>query len=282
VEASREQAALRLFPQYVNPAWGHQVAWAANTSHPAAKSSKAEVDLAALLDLNQQSELLEGMEEVYCSTCKNHRAFTKVMKLWRLPTIIPITLKRFKVMENAWGQSVLQKAEDFVSYPVVGLDLSPYLLGPRMQDVPALAFSPGRQPVVPQLPPIYDLFAVSNHGGGMGGGHYTAHIQDYATGQWHHMDGAHAEGGQRAAAAAARPHRLPLTPCTSTHTHTYTHSSFPFNPQTPPLRRAPLGRQCLPVAMCCFTACGARRAMQFGPPMRPTQRARALRTPGRK
>lgn len=24
------------------------------------------------------------------------------------------------------------------------------------------------------LPPIYDLYAVSNHIGGMGGGHYTA------------------------------------------------------------------------------------------------------------
>ena len=225
VEATRESTALRLFPQYVNPAWGHQVAWAANFSHPAAKNSKAEVDLAALLDLNQQSELLEGMEEVYCSTCKSHRAFTKVMRLWRLPSIIPITLKRFKVQENAWGQSVLQKAEDPVSYPVVGLDLSPYLLGPRMQDVPALAFSPGRQPVVPQLPPIYDLFAVSNHGGGMGGGHYTAHIQDYATGQWHHMDGApRSSAPQRPAARPRRP------PANALHKHT----ALPFPPPSPP------------------------------------------------
>jgi hypothetical protein len=204
VEASREQAALRLFPQYVNPAWGHQVAWAANTSHPAAKSSKAEVDLAALLDLNQQSELLEGMEEVYCSTCKNHRAFTKVMKLWRLPTIIPITLKRFKAKTNAWGQQYLDKATDPVNYPVQGLDMGPYLLGPREQEVPAVSFSPGTPPV-PTLPPIYDLIAVSNHGGNLGGGHYTAHIQDYATGQWHHMDGAHAGAPLGGGAAAPQP-----------------------------------------------------------------------------
>lgn len=31
---------------------------------------------------------------------------------------------------------------------------------------------------------LYDLFAVSNHMGGMGGGHYTAHCLDEDSGKW--------------------------------------------------------------------------------------------------
>ena len=37
-----------------------------------------------------------------------------------------------------------------------------------------------------QASPIYDLFAVSNHYGGMGGGHYTAHAKN--EGRWMHFD----------------------------------------------------------------------------------------------
>jgi hypothetical protein len=190
------QAAMAVFPMYVNPQYGNQVAWGAQATHPAQRNPVPDVDLASLLELNQQSELLTGMEEVYCRTCKTHRAFTKAMKLWRLPPIIPVTLKRFKAVENNWGSLELRKSEDPVTYPVLGLDMSPYLIGPREQQVPALAFAPGRD-ACPTLPPIYDLFAVSNHHGGMGGGHYTAHIQDFATGQWHHMDGAFLKGEQR-------------------------------------------------------------------------------------
>ncbi len=35
---------------------------------------------------------------------------------------------------------------------------------------------------------IYDLYAVSNHSGGVGGGHYTAFGKNYLTGQWYEFD----------------------------------------------------------------------------------------------
>ncbi|PIO29180.1 hypothetical protein AB205_0167320 [Aquarana catesbeiana] len=37
-------------------------------------------------------------------------------------------------------------------------------------------------------PYIYDLVAVSNHYGGMGGGHYTAYAKNQDTGQWYYFD----------------------------------------------------------------------------------------------
>ncbi len=42
-----------------------------------------------------------------------------------------------------------------VEFPLEGLDLSSFVLSKT------------------DKPPIYDLFAVSNHSGGLGGGHYT-------------------------------------------------------------------------------------------------------------
>lgn len=35
---------------------------------------------------------------------------------------------------------------------------------------------------------LYDLYAVVNHSGGLGGGHYTAFAKHDATGTWHHFD----------------------------------------------------------------------------------------------
>jgi len=36
--------------------------------------------------------------------------------------------------------------------------------------------------------PIYDLYAVSNHYGGLGGGHYTAFGKNLLDKQWYHLD----------------------------------------------------------------------------------------------
>jgi len=38
---------------------------------------------------------------------------------------------------------------------------------------------------------VYDLFAVSNHYGGLGGGHYTAYCRAGDDGSWHCFDDCH-------------------------------------------------------------------------------------------
>ena len=40
-------------------------------------------------------------------------------------------------------------------------------------------------------PPVYDLFAVSNHFGGLGGGHYTAFCKDAGSDDWSNFDDSH-------------------------------------------------------------------------------------------
>jgi ubiquitin C-terminal hydrolase len=39
---------------------------------------------------------------------------------------------------------------------------------------------------------IYDLYAVSNHHGSLGGGHYTAYAKNKPTGQWFNFNDSHA------------------------------------------------------------------------------------------
>lgn len=36
-----------------------------------------------------------------------------------------------------------------------------------------------------EAPPVYDLFAVSEHSGGLGGGHYTAMCANFLNGKWY-------------------------------------------------------------------------------------------------
>lgn len=67
--------------------------------------------------------------------------------LWRLPDILIIHLKRFNY--SRWSRD---KINTLVDFPLTGLDLSEFVANPAHKS------------------DIYDLFAVSNHMGGLGGG----------------------------------------------------------------------------------------------------------------
>jgi ubiquitin C-terminal hydrolase len=79
--------------------------------------------------------------------------------------VLVVHLKRF-----SYTSRLRDKLTTPVDFPLEGLDLSAHLLT--------------GQPV----PPVYDLFAVSNHMGGLGGGHYTAYAKQPGTEQWYCFD----------------------------------------------------------------------------------------------
>ena len=60
-----------------------------------------------------------------------------------------------------YGGSGGGKLETFVDFPIENLDLSPYIL----------KRNGGKY--------IYELFGISNHFGGCGGGHYTAYAKNW-------------------------------------------------------------------------------------------------------
>jgi ubiquitin carboxyl-terminal hydrolase 4/11/15 len=63
------------------------------------------------------------------------------------------------------------KIDEFVNFPVKGLDLAGKVGYPDGKDLK------------------YDLFAVDNHMGGLGGGHYTAYAQNFFDDQWYEYNG---------------------------------------------------------------------------------------------
>lgn len=116
-----------------------------------------------------QKEQLEDTEMWYCSTCQKHVRAWKQFHLFRAPPILIIHLKRFSYAANSHRRDKISKLVDF---PLEGLDLREFVSHYSEDDKP-----------------IYDCYAVSNHFGGLGGGHYTAYILS-DDGTWCYYDDA--------------------------------------------------------------------------------------------
>jgi ubiquitin carboxyl-terminal hydrolase 4/11/15 len=129
------------------------------------------VTLDHCLEMFTAPEQLGPEDPWYCNRCKEFRQATKKLDLWRLPPVLVVHLKRFSYR----GRNYISrdKLDTFVDFPIEGLDLSRHVLGP-LED--------------PEQPPIYDLIAVSNHYGSLGGGHYTAFARNPIDGRWRRFD----------------------------------------------------------------------------------------------
>ncbi|XP_055079203.1 ubiquitin carboxyl-terminal hydrolase 19 isoform X2 [Periophthalmus magnuspinnatus] len=121
-------------------------------------SRAGHFSLEQCLNLFTRPEVLAPEEAWYCPKCQQHREASKQLLLWRLPNVLIIQLKRFSFRSFIWRD----KINDMVDFPVRNLDLSKFCIGQK-DDL--------------QQPPVYDLYAVINHYGGMIGGHYTAYAR---------------------------------------------------------------------------------------------------------
>jgi len=125
------------------------------------------VSLEECINLFTKTEKLGPEDPWYCNKCKEFQQATKKFDIWSLPKILIIHLKRFSY-RNKWHR---EKLETLVDFPFENLDMSKYLLSN------------------PSEPQIYDLYAISNHYGALGGGHYTAYcLQDR---NWYKFDDSH-------------------------------------------------------------------------------------------
>lgn len=134
-----------------------------SSSSPASES----VSLLNCLTKFTEREQLGKTDTWYCPKCKNHvRAFKK-FDLFALPKVLIFHLKRFRYAQSSFYMH-RDKITKLVDFPIEDLDLSEYVVGPQGQNM-ALK---------------YDLFAVSEHSGGLGGGHYTAIGKNPENGRW--------------------------------------------------------------------------------------------------
>ena len=103
-----------------------------------------------------KEEKLEPGNEWYCPKCKKHTLATKKMELYYLPKLLIICFKRFIRESYRW-----RKNEQFVDFPINNLNMGNYMIGPDKDHS------------------IYNLFAVSQHYGSTGFGHYTAICKNF-------------------------------------------------------------------------------------------------------
>ncbi|KAI3693730.1 hypothetical protein L1987_76682 [Smallanthus sonchifolius] len=134
------------------------------------KTKQESISLFSCLDAFLKEEPLGPDDMWYCPGCKEHRQATKKLDLWRLPDVIVFHLKRF-----SYSRFLKNKLDTFVSFPIDDLDLSKYV---KNKD-PSGGSS------------VYELYAISNHYGGLGGGHYSAYAKLVEEDRWYHFDDAH-------------------------------------------------------------------------------------------
>ncbi|XP_010719590.2 ubiquitin carboxyl-terminal hydrolase 43 [Meleagris gallopavo] len=118
-----------------------------------------------------------------CPHCRVLQQGTVQLRLWTLPDILIIHLKRFRQVAQR-----RHKLSTLVRFPLRGLDMAPHL-APGGDDGSTPA--PTRS-----CPPdaLYDLYAVCNHHGSMQGGHYTAYCCNSLDGRWYSYDDSTVEG----------------------------------------------------------------------------------------
>lgn len=138
-----------------------------NTIHDSQIKRNSSVTLYECLEHACKSEKLDEGNKWFCPSCKNHVQATKSYQIYRTPQILILHLLRFK-SRSYWTD----KLSTFVDFPLEGLDLSTYILGSKEN-------------------PVYDLYAVSNHYGSLGGGHYTAFVKNSRCESWLEMDDSH-------------------------------------------------------------------------------------------
>ena len=86
------------------------------------------------------------------------------MEIYSAPDYLIVHLKRFSHSRGMFGG---RKIDKLVSFPTEGLDLSSQLLSNKENKKH-----------------VYDLYAISNHFGSLGGGHYTAYTKNCLLEKW--------------------------------------------------------------------------------------------------
>lgn len=151
----------------------------------AAAKTQRGISLQDCLDEFTKEEQLGEDDPWYCPQCKKHQQATKKFDLWSVPDVLVVHLKRFSN-----SRALRDKIEAFVDFPIEGLDLTEMVeerkIAKHLQeegvDIAQLRLGDIDEPL------LYDLYAVDEHRGGLGGGHYRAYAYNDLTGQWYQFD----------------------------------------------------------------------------------------------
>ena len=117
-----------------------------------------------LLEYFCSQEYLEKGNEWKCGKCKEKVNVTKKLSIYYVPKLLIICLNRFSHSGYGYGKNGTR-----IDFPLENLDMGEYICGPDKDNFK------------------YDLFAVSQHYGDTGGGHYTAICKNFDN-NWYSYD----------------------------------------------------------------------------------------------
>ena len=140
------------------------------------KIKSEEITLKQWFDCFMTAEILGKDNAWYCRKWQDHVEAKKKMELYSTPPILFISLKRFK---SGKGSYFKDKLEDRVVFDIDHLDISDIVISNKNSD----GTKKGEI--------IYELYAISNHYGNMGFGHYTAFAKNALDNEWYEFDDSH-------------------------------------------------------------------------------------------
>lgn len=132
-------------------------------------NKSSNVSIYDCLNLFRSEERLEKENSWFCAKCKKHQEASKTMEIYKAPQILIVQLKRFKIRSTNAIMGMIRngKNDSIVNYPIEGLQLQDFIVGPDNDAV-------------------YDLFGINQHFGSLSSGHYTAFCKNQN--KWYDFD----------------------------------------------------------------------------------------------
>ena len=119
-----------------------------------------------LVDCLMEFAKVETLDQSWhCQKCKKSVKAKKKIDIWKVPPLLIIHLKRFYYHKTSFG-----KLNNRIEYPTTHLDIGSYVSSPQKE------------------PPLYNLFAKTDHEGEMASGHYSAYAKNRRSQIWFHFD----------------------------------------------------------------------------------------------
>lgn len=136
------------------------------------EQSPIPVTLMNCIEKFTEREQLGHRDTWYCPKCSQHVRAYKKFDLFSLPNVLIFHLKRFRYAASTslYLSHQRDKISSLVSFPVDDLNMKECVIDPSQKEFQ------------------YELFAVSEHSGGLGGGHYTAVAKVSASGKWYRFN----------------------------------------------------------------------------------------------
>lgn len=125
-----------------------------------------QVTLEECLQKFTEGEYLKGDEKYYCTECKQYVDAIRTIKIWKIPQVLIIQLKRFETTPHGGMKKIRSKVE----VPVHNLDVTPFMATQTVSDN------------------VYQLQAISNHMGSCHGGHYVSYCRNSLNDEWYEFN----------------------------------------------------------------------------------------------